>query len=73
MKRDLLLEPHAWVDQQRLLNIYHQALVLDLEYALDRKVEQDLWNVGFKNYISILQEVIRDKKVCIKILYLLNY
>ncbi|XP_015832940.2 nonsense-mediated mRNA decay factor SMG7 isoform X1 [Tribolium castaneum] len=61
-KSDLLSDSQAWTDQQKLQNIYHQALVLDLEYALDKKVEQDLWNIGFKNHISVLQELTRDKK-----------
>lgn len=62
-KCDLLNSNEAWTDQQKLQTIYHQALVLDLEYALDKKVEQDLWNVGFKNHISSLQQMARDKKV----------
>jgi len=38
-------------------------LTLDLEYALDQKVEQDLWNHGFKNNINKLQQLAKDKKV----------
>jgi len=47
--------------------IYQQVLILDLEYALDRKVEQDLWNHGFKNYIGTLQNLAKDKKVCLNV------
>ncbi|XP_056644839.1 nonsense-mediated mRNA decay factor SMG7-like [Diorhabda sublineata] len=61
-KNDWLNNAEAWTDQQKLQTIYHQVLVLDLEYALDKKVEQDLWNIGFKNHISSLQEQARDKK-----------
>ncbi|KAG5894975.1 hypothetical protein JTB14_009706 [Gonioctena quinquepunctata] len=61
-KCDWLNNAEAWTDQQKLQTIYHQVLVLDLEYALDKKVEQDLWNIGFKNHISSLQESARDKK-----------
>lgn len=61
-KSDWLNDASAWTDQQKLQTIYHQVLVLDLEYALDKKVEQDLWNIGFKNHISCLQELARDKK-----------
>jgi len=43
--------------------IYQQVLTLDLEYALDQKVEQDLWNHGFKNNINKLQQLTKDKKV----------
>lgn len=62
-KCDLLNDSQAWTDQQQLQTIYHQVLVLDLEYALDKKVEQELWTVGFKNHITVLQEQARDKKV----------
>lgn len=61
-QQDLLNNLHAWTDQQQLQTIYHQVLVIDLEYALDKKVEQDLWTLGFKNHISALQELTRDKK-----------
>lgn len=43
--------------------IYQQVLILDLEYALDKKVEQDLWSLGFKKYIATLQILAKDKKV----------
>jgi len=42
---------------------YQQVLLLDLEYALDQKVEQELWNYGFKNYIGLLQNLVKDRKV----------
>ena len=32
----------AWVSRQNLQDLYQKILVLDLEYALDKKVEQDL-------------------------------
>lgn len=61
-KCDLLNESKAWTEQQKLQSVYHQTLILDLEYALDKKVEVDLWNIGFKNHINVLQELVRDKK-----------
>ncbi|XP_066147417.1 nonsense-mediated mRNA decay factor SMG7-like isoform X1 [Euwallacea fornicatus] len=61
-KSDLLNDSEIWKNQQQLQNIYHEVLVLDLEYALDKKVELDLWNIGFKNHITDLQEKTRDKK-----------
>ena len=33
----------AWVSRQTLQDLYQRLLVMDLEYALDRKVEQDLY------------------------------
>lgn len=50
--------------------IYQQVLTLDLEYALDQKVEQDLWNHGFKNNINKLQQLAKDKKVRTYLSYL---
>ncbi|XP_066595298.1 uncharacterized protein [Prorops nasuta] len=60
--KDLLNDNDAWACQQQLQKIYQQVLILDLEYALDRKVEQELWNLGFKNYIATLQSQAKDKK-----------
>lgn len=60
--KDLLNDNDAWVCQQQLQKIYQQVLILDLEYALDRKVEQELWNLGFKNYIATLQSQAKDRK-----------
>lgn len=45
------------------LQIYQKVLVLDLDYALEKKVEQDLWNVGFKQQIEALQAISKDRKV----------
>ena len=33
----------AWVSRQALQDVYQKLLVMDLEYALDKKVEQDLY------------------------------
>ncbi|KAL0112158.1 hypothetical protein PUN28_011918 [Cardiocondyla obscurior] len=60
--KDLLNDNDAWVCQQQLQKIYQQVLILDLEYALDKKVEQELWSLGFKNYIVTLQSQAKDKK-----------
>ncbi|KAH0556584.1 hypothetical protein KQX54_001196 [Cotesia glomerata] len=60
--KDLLNDNEAWITQQELQKIYQQVLILDLEYALDKKVEQELWNLGFKNYIAILQAQVKDRK-----------
>ncbi|XP_071802166.1 uncharacterized protein [Asterias amurensis] len=50
-----------WVTRQQLRELYQQLLVTDLEFALDKKVEQDLWNHAFKNQISALQRKAKDK------------
>ena len=60
-----ILEGHGdpWVTRQSLQELYQQILLADLEYALDKKVEQDLWNHVFKNQISALQRKAKDKAV----------
>ncbi|XP_009876691.1 PREDICTED: protein SMG7 isoform X3 [Apaloderma vittatum] len=45
----------VWTSRQALQDLYQKMLVTDLEYALDKKVEQDLWNHAFKNQITTLQ------------------
>ncbi|KAK6641585.1 hypothetical protein RUM44_013300 [Polyplax serrata] len=62
VNKDLLTDNETWLTQQQLQRIYQQVLILDLEYALDKKVEQDLWNYGFKNFIANLQNAAKDKK-----------
>ncbi|PIK46514.1 hypothetical protein BSL78_16641 [Apostichopus japonicus] len=49
------------VVRYNLQNVYRELLVTDLEYALDKKLEQELWNNIFKNHISSLQAKVRDK------------
>ncbi|KAJ0180910.1 hypothetical protein K1T71_002995 [Dendrolimus kikuchii] len=58
----MLQERSLWATQQQLQKIYQKVLILDLEYALDKKVEQDLWNVGFKQQIEALQAISKDRK-----------
>ena len=38
-----------------LSDLYQRLLLMDLEFALDKKVERDLWNIAFKNVIDSLQ------------------
>lgn len=61
-KKDLYGDTEAWASHQELAGLYRRLLLTDLEYALDKKVEQDLWNYCFKTYISHLQTVMRDKR-----------
>ncbi|XP_075989462.1 uncharacterized protein LOC142985268 isoform X2 [Anticarsia gemmatalis] len=58
----MLQERSLWATQQQLQKVYQKVLVLDLDYALDKKVEQDLWNVGFKQQIEALQAISKDRK-----------
>uniref|UniRef100_A0A8C6V1Q4 Telomerase activating protein Est1-like N-terminal domain-containing protein n=1 Tax=Neogobius melanostomus TaxID=47308 RepID=A0A8C6V1Q4_9GOBI len=49
----------VWTSRQALQDVYQKMLVTDLEYALDKKVEQDLWNHAFKNQITTLQSQVQ--------------
>eukprot|EP00092_Neocalanus_flemingeri_P008491 GFUD01009148.1.p1 GENE.GFUD01009148.1~~GFUD01009148.1.p1 ORF type:complete len:982 (+),score=337.04 GFUD01009148.1:78-2948(+) len=61
-RKDLYGDREAWTSHQELAALYRRLLVRDLEFSLDKKVEQELWNVCFKNYISHLQAKARDKR-----------
>lgn len=52
----------TWVTRQKLEDLYKKLLLIDLEYALDKKVEQELWNHAFKNQITNLQTQAKDKQ-----------
>ncbi|XP_034823939.1 nonsense-mediated mRNA decay factor SMG7-like [Maniola hyperantus] len=58
----MLQDKTLWATQQQLQKVYQKVLVLDLDYALEKKVEQDLWNVGFKQQIEALQAISKDRK-----------
>ncbi|CAB3221579.1 unnamed protein product [Arctia plantaginis] len=58
----MLQERSLWATQQQLQKVYQKVLILDLDYALDKKVEQDLWNLGFKQQIEALQAISKDRK-----------
>uniref|UniRef100_A0A8C7Z561 Nonsense-mediated mRNA decay factor n=1 Tax=Oryzias sinensis TaxID=183150 RepID=A0A8C7Z561_9TELE len=51
----------VWTSRQALQDLYQKMLVTDLEYALDKKVEQDLWNHAFKNQITTLQSQAKNR------------
>ena len=61
-KRELYGNREAWTSYQRLAATYRNILITDLEFALDRKVEQDLWNNCFKSQISNLQAAAKEKR-----------
>ncbi len=60
-KRDLFHDGEAWASHQELQSLFQRLLLLDLDYALDKKAEVDLWNYCFKNYITHLQSAARDR------------
>ncbi|CAH1787464.1 unnamed protein product [Owenia fusiformis] len=52
----------AWISRQNLQDLYQKLMLIDLEYALDKKAEQDLWNYAFKNQINTFQAQTRDRQ-----------
>ena len=52
----------TWSTHQELAKILKKIIITDLDFALDRKLEQLLWNSCFKNYISHLQVKSKDRR-----------
>lgn len=52
----------VWEKRQELCHLYEILLLIDLDYALDKKVEQDLWSFIFRNPISACQSKAREHK-----------
>ncbi|XP_047135748.1 nonsense-mediated mRNA decay factor SMG7 isoform X1 [Hydra vulgaris] len=52
-----------FVSRQRLETIYKNLLLTDIQFALDNKVELELWNHAFKGHIDILRQRIKEKKL----------
>nr|XP_018668909.1 protein SMG7 [Ciona intestinalis] len=48
-------------NRTNLQDVYRKLLITNLEFALDKKTEQDLWNFVFKNHITALQQKLKDK------------
>ena len=48
--------------REKLQDLYHDLMIQDLEFALSKKVDADLWNCAFKQHISIMQQKAKDRK-----------
>ena len=46
--------------RQELLDQYEHLILIDLNYALEKKIEHDLWTIIFKNEISYKQEQLKE-------------
>jgi len=44
----------AWVSRQALQDVYQKLLVMDLEFALDKKVEQELYVPSMLTHFVII-------------------
>lgn len=61
-KKELYRDVEAWSAHQELAKLLKAILITDLDYGLEKKVEQLLWNSCFKNYIAYLQTKSKDKR-----------
>jgi len=53
----------AYASRSHILrNLYKKIILLDLDYALDKKIEQELWNTCFKTPITKVQPGRKDLK-----------
>eukprot|EP00096_Caligus_rogercresseyi_P010507 TRINITY_DN3857_c0_g1_i1.p1 TRINITY_DN3857_c0_g1~~TRINITY_DN3857_c0_g1_i1.p1 ORF type:complete len:690 (-),score=224.42 TRINITY_DN3857_c0_g1_i1:107-2176(-) len=62
---DLSAEPTLWSSLQDLQITLKSILLHDLAYALNKKVDLDLWNYGFKGYMAYL-EGLKEKRGSLK-------
>lgn len=64
LKQKLLSTPNGkaeiWTHRQELLDQYAQLILYDLDYAIEKKIEHDLWTIIFKNEITYKQEQLKE-------------
>ena len=53
--RNPLKDSNTFTKVNEFIEVNKQLLIADLDYALDKKTEVDLWNFGFKEVISGIQ------------------
>jgi len=61
-KQNIFHDQNSWTQLQELQKLYKKLLLSDIEYSLEKKIEIDLWNYCFKDYITYLQLQIRNAK-----------
>ena len=62
-KKSLFRDANVWQKHYELLEICKKLLLIELEYALEKKTEVDLWNYGFKDIISQLQSEANTRSI----------
>ena len=51
-----------FVFRQNLENLYKSILLSDVQFALDNKIELELWNNAFKEHIDSFRYIIKERK-----------
>ena len=61
--KDILIKStlNLTVHRQELLDQYEQLILYDLDYALEKKIEHDLWTLIFKNAMNTQQELLKEQ------------
>ena len=62
-KKSLFRDANVWQKHYELLEICKKLILIELEYALEKKTEVDLWNYGFKDIISQLQSEANTRSI----------
>ncbi|CAF1039549.1 unnamed protein product [Adineta ricciae] len=52
--------PETRFYRQELLDQYNQLILVDLDFAIEKKIEHDLWTIIFKNEISSKQDQVKE-------------
>ena len=62
-KANPLKHPEYWLKIQTLSDLQKSLLLSDLDFALEKKIEVELWNVCFKDLITFLQSESNSKSI----------
>ena len=63
--KNILKDSNSWLKLNEFIEINKKLLLIDLDYALEKKSEVDLWNVAFKEVINGLQNEASSSKLSI--------
>jgi hypothetical protein len=58
-------DSNLWAKHHELTSTLKRLILLDLDYALDKKADVDLWNLGFKDLINQVQSEANSRSVIV--------
>ena len=61
--KNILKESSSWLRLNEFVEINKKLVLIDLDYAIEKKSEVDLWNVAFKEVIDGLRKEAADTKL----------
>ena len=71
-KKSLFKDPNIWQKYYEFLEACKKLVLIDLDYALEKKIEVDLWNFGFKEIITQLQSEGTSRSILGKASYMIS-